>query len=139
MIESETLLTAYYSLFHSYLSYGVVLWGNSSQSIRTFRLQKQAIRLLVNAGYKDHCQQLFIRYKILPVPSIYYIFHILLDIPKNKHLYSNNSKFHNYPTRYGENLRPHRYRLEISALSEYSSASITALNDIAQVPVDPAC
>ena len=32
-VDIETLKTVYYALVHSYLSYGIVVWGNASESI----------------------------------------------------------------------------------------------------------
>lgn len=113
-LSPHLLLTTYHALFHSHLSYGVLLWGISSQSIRVFRLQKRAIRLIENAGFTDHCKPLFVKFKILPIPSLY-IFHTLLEIHKNKNLYQLQSELHNYSTRSGELLRAPRYRLAISA------------------------
>uniref|UniRef100_A0A023EYV3 Putative rna-directed dna polymerase from transposon x-element reverse transcriptase n=1 Tax=Triatoma infestans TaxID=30076 RepID=A0A023EYV3_TRIIF len=37
-LRAETLRTAYFGLFHSKLSYGIVLWGGAPDAVTTFRL-----------------------------------------------------------------------------------------------------
>ncbi len=53
--------TLYYSLIHSHLSYGILAWGNSTQTAlrQTTLLQKRAIRLINNAKYNSHTDPLF--------------------------------------------------------------------------------
>ena len=40
-MSDRTLLTIYYSLFHSVISYGIIFWGNSYNSINIFRMKKK--------------------------------------------------------------------------------------------------
>nr|CAH7732458.1 unnamed protein product [Callosobruchus chinensis] len=44
-LDIETLRIVYFSIFHSHLSYGTILWGNSVAYNRIFVLQKKALRL----------------------------------------------------------------------------------------------
>ena len=67
----NTLKNCYFALFHSQISYATILWGGSSQSVRIFRLQKKAVRLIDNVGWRDHCQPIFKKLGIMPVPSLY--------------------------------------------------------------------
>jgi hypothetical protein len=46
MCESA-LKKIYHCLFHSVLSYGIILWGNSSQSPTIFKIQQKVIRVMV--------------------------------------------------------------------------------------------
>jgi hypothetical protein len=39
ILSLETLKIVYYSYVHSILNYGIIFWGNSSYSIRIFRIQ----------------------------------------------------------------------------------------------------
>jgi hypothetical protein len=49
-VLQNTLKLIYYSYFHSIMTYGLIFWGSSTESIKIFRLQKRIIRIMV--GYK---------------------------------------------------------------------------------------
>lgn len=112
-LSLETLKASYFSLFHSHISYAIILWGNSCHTIKIFRLQKKAIRIIVNAGYRAHCRPLFISLGIMPLPCLF-IYFSLLDIHKNVDSFERNSNFHNYRTRRADFLRPPKLRLNTS-------------------------
>jgi hypothetical protein len=60
-LPKQCMKTLYYSLIHSHLSYGLLIWGNENQSAlrqMTF-LQKNAIRLINNAKYNSYTDPLF--------------------------------------------------------------------------------
>lgn len=109
LLNQNTLLTVYFSLFHSHLAYGVLLWGNSSSSIRTFRLQKKAIRIIAGAGYYDHCKPIFKKFGVMPLPTLF-IYYQLLEIHKKKNTYQLNADFHKYPTRTANLIRPNKFK-----------------------------
>lgn len=92
------LMTAYYANIHSLISYGVVLWGQSSDVDRVLVLQKRAIRIIFDLPYLASCRELFRRHRILTVTSVY-IYKLLVYIHKSQGLYFRNSYYHAYPTR----------------------------------------
>ena len=102
-MSQDTLRTIYFSYFHSILSYGIIFWGNSSHSFNIFKVQKKAIRIIMNASIKDSCRQLFKILNILPLKS-QYIFSLLLFVAKNRDLYESNSEIHTVNTRYSSDL-----------------------------------
>lgn len=106
----DVLKNVYYSLFHTHLNYGVILWGASSHALKIFRQQKIAIRILANAQFRDHCRPFFHKFKIMTLPSLY-IYSVLLEIHKNKNKYSTQSEIHDYNTRSAHMLRIPRLRL----------------------------
>ncbi len=61
VLPKRCMKTLYYSLIHPHLSYGILAWGNSTQSAlrQTTLLQKRAIRLINNAKYNSHTDPLF--------------------------------------------------------------------------------
>jgi hypothetical protein len=67
----------YFSYFHSVLSYGIILWGNSVHSKYIFKIQKRTIGIITNAGISDSCQDLFKKLQILPFYS-QYIYSLLM-------------------------------------------------------------
>nr|CAI5858457.1 unnamed protein product [Callosobruchus analis] len=104
----NTLLSVYYSLIQSQISYGILLWGNSSNSFLIFRLQKKALRIMAGVGPREHCISLFLKYNIMTVTNLY-LYHSLQFIHNNIGSYVTNSIIHNYNTRNAKLLRPPRH------------------------------
>jgi hypothetical protein len=102
-VSQQMLKAIYYSYFHSIMSYGIIFWGQSANSIRVFRLQKRILRILMGCKNRDSCRKLFINLKILPLPS-QYIFCLLLFVVKNRELFSTNNEIHPFCTRQHQNL-----------------------------------
>jgi hypothetical protein len=55
----------YYAYFHSTMSYGIILWGNSTDNTKIFRMQKKEIRIITGSKNKNSCRDLFRNLKIL--------------------------------------------------------------------------
>jgi len=79
----DVLRSTYFSYVHSIISYGIILWGNSSNSEEIFKIQKRIIRIIMNSSKNASCRQLFKKLHILPIQS-QYIFSIFLFFAKNK-------------------------------------------------------
>ena len=66
-LSTEAMINYYYALLFPYMSYNVIIWGS------TFRThldplivqQKRIIRIIAGAGYLNHTNDLFHRFKIL--------------------------------------------------------------------------
>ena len=101
--------TLYYSLIHSHLSYGTLIWGSAFQyRLRQLEvIQKKAVRNICNAVYNAHTGPLF---KQLNVPKLVDIYNAQLC--KLMYLFTNgtlpcslqmvfmrNSNVHSYQTR----------------------------------------
>lgn len=67
----QTALTAYYAFAHAWLSYGVILWGNSTLAQDLLILQKKCIRIITNIKQTDSCKPYFRDLKILTLPGMY--------------------------------------------------------------------
>ena len=50
VISTKNLRTIYFSYMHSTIAYGIIFWGNSPYSKNIFKLQKTALRIIMNAG-----------------------------------------------------------------------------------------
>ena len=72
-ILKQSHMTLYYSLFYSYIDYGITLWGASyAQHINKLQTsQKKAIRLITGSKYYDHTDPLFRSTKMLKIKDMY--------------------------------------------------------------------
>lgn len=70
-VSVEAALMAYHGYVSSVLNYGLLLWGNSVDAVRAFKLQKRCLRSLDNAWFLQSCKPLFKKFNILPLPCLY--------------------------------------------------------------------
>jgi hypothetical protein len=99
----KVLRSTYFSYAHSIMSYGLIFWGNSTDSDDIFKMQKRIIRIITSSNKNASCRELFKKLHILPLHS-QYIYTILLFITKNKDQFSPNSHIHTINTRHNNNL-----------------------------------
>jgi len=102
-LSSSILQMIYYSLFHSIMSYGIILGGNSPHSLIIFKMHKRAIRTMIGCGHRESCRKLFVELKILPLAS-QYIFSLLLFVVNNRNCFTPNSIFYGSNTRHRNDL-----------------------------------
>lgn len=112
-ISDEMLIMIYYSHFQSLLSYGIELWGSSTDWMRIFILQKKVVRIISRAKPQTHCRPLFKQLGILTTASLY-ILNILLYITDNSCHLNKNEDFHNHDTRQKNMFRTPMYRYSSS-------------------------
>lgn len=72
LLEGKTLRMLYCALVLPYITYCVEVWGNSFQThVKTvYLLQKRAIRIISNAGFREHTNVLFLKAKLLKFNDI---------------------------------------------------------------------
>jgi hypothetical protein len=85
------------------MTYGLIFWGKSPQSICIFRLQKRVIRIIRNSRKRDSCRNVFKKLEILALQSPY-IFSVLLFVAENRELFITNSQIDNIDTGHNNNL-----------------------------------
>uniref|UniRef100_A0A8D8V8P9 Uncharacterized protein n=1 Tax=Cacopsylla melanoneura TaxID=428564 RepID=A0A8D8V8P9_9HEMI len=102
-VSLTTLKNAYYGLFHSILSYGLLLWGHTPHSTKLFIIQKKAIRILARLSYNEHAKPSFINMGILTLPSMF-VLQCLIHIKKNRERYVSFEQVHSYNTRHKGNI-----------------------------------
>jgi hypothetical protein len=90
---------------HSTTAYGIIFWGNSPYSNNIFKLQKRAIRIIMNAGNRESCRELFKKLNIVPLHS-QYILSLLLFVVKNIDEFTANSSVHSINTQHRSDLHP---------------------------------
>jgi len=87
------------------MSYGVIFWGNSHLSNNIFKIQKRIIRIIINKGKHDSCQNLCKQLQILTLPS-QYIFSLLIYVANHRDLFLSNSEIHDINVLSFETPRP---------------------------------
>lgn len=118
IIDSETLRMTYYTYFHSVMTYGVEFWGNTTNSIKIFRVQKRAIRILAGASYKTSCRPLF---KVLKIRTLYqeYAIHVLKFVNRHLDYYVKKDFTHSHTTRNAHKLRVMQHTSSLFGKSFY--------------------
>jgi hypothetical protein len=94
----------YFAYIHSIMTYGIIFWGNSSYTIKLFRIQK-IMRIMMGLKKRDSCRDSFKEIKILPLCS-QYIYSLMQYIVNNMHFFTRNTEVHNIDTRQNINLFP---------------------------------
>jgi hypothetical protein len=94
----QSLRLAYFALVHCHIEYGILIWGHSGTLYRIFRLQRRAVRVIANLGFRDDCREHCPKLKILTLPAIF-IYRCLEYVIKNPKLYPKLSSYHQHSTR----------------------------------------
>lgn len=102
-VSLTLLMYAYFAFFHSHLTYGILLWGNSPGSTTVFRWQKKAIRCIASLARRDSCKGHFEELNIMTVPSLY-IYSCLLNVKENLNKYDLRKTIHEHNTRTGHTI-----------------------------------
>jgi hypothetical protein len=97
-VNHNTLKPIYFTYFHSTVKYGIIFWGNSSNSRKIFTLQKKIIRIMDEAHPRTSFGRLFKKLVILPVPS-QYIYSLMNFFISNHEIFQTNSSTHIMNTR----------------------------------------
>ena len=97
IVPQSRLRTIHYAYIDSILSYGIILWGRSSNVSELFILQKRIIRIITNTVVRESCREAFKSMEVMTYTQ--YIFSLTLFAVKNKHSFTSNNEIHTYKTR----------------------------------------
>lgn len=109
-VSLHVLRAAYFSLFHTIMSYGILVWGHSSSRHRVFGLQRRAVRIVANLCYRSDCRQSFKELSILTFPC-QYILDCLMHTKDKVSECTTNASYHTYDTRHKNDLTINYLRL----------------------------
>lgn len=98
--SQKTAVLAFNGHVMSNLRYGLILWGNCCSMQKVFLLQKKCIRAICGARQTDSCRPLFLKLKVLTLPSLY-IYEIGLFVKQNIGMFRNKASVSKYPSRNG--------------------------------------
>ncbi|KAF9797335.1 hypothetical protein SFRURICE_006317, partial [Spodoptera frugiperda] len=127
--DLKTALTMYYAYAHAWFTYGIILWGNSTDAQSLFILQKKLIRIITNIEQTDSCKPHFTKHKILTLVNIY-----ILELCKLVRKYPDSYKKRgdmqtNHSLRHKNKLNLPRSNLKMHASSPYAM-SIKIYNNL---------
>jgi len=107
---SVTLTLSNQFTIHTFIviKYGIIFWGNSSNSGKIFTLQKKFIRIMGGAQSRTSCRSLFKQLETLPVSFQY--------ITNNQEIFQTNSPIHNINSRNKHQL--HRTNVNLSCFQK---------------------
>ena len=97
-VSINTLKMIYYSYLHPVMTYGLLFWRYSSDSIKIFRSQKKIIRIMMGCRNSDSCRKSFFNLEILPLPS-QYILSLFLFMIRNRSQFLVSSAIYHINTR----------------------------------------
>ena len=113
-LPSCILLKLYNSIIYPYIFYCNSIWGGTYQVHlqRLTILQKRSIRLINNADYLAHTNELFIRSKVLKLKEVHKLC-CAIYLYKRPTLRDNFVRTHLHDTRFRSNLLPEHQRLSV--------------------------
>jgi hypothetical protein len=94
----KTLKMVYYAYFHSITNCGIIFWGNFPYNVKSFKIQKNIIKIITKCRDRASCRDLFKTLKMLPLQS-QYTFSLPLFVANNKSKFKINSDVYNTYTR----------------------------------------
>ena len=108
-VSNKTCRSIYYSIFHSHLIYGILIWSFTAQYNieKIFKLQKKCVRIITFSGFRDHTDPLFANLNFIKIHDIinFQIAKFVFEFLSNKlppvlnNIFTMKSTIHNYPTR----------------------------------------
>ena len=111
--SKKVLKMAYYGVLHPHMAYGISLWGACAgyKFTRIFILQKTALRIILQLGFRETCRDVFKELGILTLPSLYLYETAVFCFQKCKLLQGEN--VHGYETRHRKIYRNASHRLKL--------------------------
>jgi hypothetical protein len=103
ILNINGLKTVYYAYYHSLVKYGIIYWGNTSDSNKVFVLQKKIITIMMGVSPTHTCRGLFKKLRILPIPCVY-LFSLMMFVVNNFDKFQTNNSVHGVNTRNNEHL-----------------------------------
>jgi len=87
-----------FAYFHSVINYGIIFWGNSSESNKIFLAQKKIVRIMTGSRPKSSWKPLFQSLGIMTITS-QYIPSLMKFLLQNQGKFTSITEVHNINTR----------------------------------------
>jgi hypothetical protein len=97
--NTKILKSIYFAYVHSVMKYGIIFWGNSSDSKKVFTLQLKIVSIMMSVKSRNSCRDLFKRLEILTLPCEC-TFSLINFITNNEERFETNVDVHCVNTRH---------------------------------------
>ena len=77
-MSQPKLLTMYYALFYSVMTYGMIFWGNSTHSSNIFKIQNRVFRIIMGRS-GESCRKLWKSWTFFHSNRSIYFLHFYCD------------------------------------------------------------
>src|SRR5436190_22273095 len=96
--NQDTLKQIYFALIHSHISYGISVYGATTKINldKILKVQKKAIRVILNLKWNESVKHLFSELQILTIYNLYILETVVFTHNNN---YAQATLSHNYDTR----------------------------------------
>ena len=100
----------YFGYFESLIRYGIIFWGGSKLKNNIFKIQKNAVRILLKKNRRHSCRSLFKLLDVMTVSGMY-IFELIMYVKNNLDaIEANISCAHGHNTRQSHFLRKDKHK-----------------------------
>jgi hypothetical protein len=93
ILSMDNLKFVYYAYYHSLVKYGIIYWGNTSDSHKVFLMQKKILRIMMRVGPTHTCRDLFKKLGLLPIPCVY-LHSLMIFMVNNIDKFQTNNSVH---------------------------------------------
>jgi hypothetical protein len=80
LANTERLRTLFLAHFHLVMSYGIIFWGNSTNSNKVLLMQNKTVRTVARVHISESCKGFFNRFCTLTLASEYMFAFITLTV-----------------------------------------------------------
>ena len=121
-LSHYTIRNIYFTKFQSLLRFGILFLGGmgGEVNVRTFRIQKRVVRLMVVVSLRTSCRHLFKEMNVLTLASLY-ILELTYFIKKYCQYLELNSHVHNHNRRRKMDIHVQSYKTDIYNKSVFNT------------------
>ena len=118
--DLKTLKMIYFAYFHSVMEYGIIFWGNSTESKKILLQQKKILRIMTGSHTRASCRTLFCKLGILTMVA-QYLLSLMRFLASNLEIFTFNNSIHNVNTRTILKLHKPTTRLKLKHQGPYNN------------------
>jgi hypothetical protein len=119
-VDTITLKMIYFAYFHSAMEFGIIFWGNSTESKKVLLQQKKILRIMTGSPVGASCRALFCKLGILTMVA-QYLLSLMRFLASNLEIFTFNNSVHSINTRTRLKLHKPLTRLKITQQSPYNN------------------